>query len=264
VPAAAAGVLWCASLITGDAIARAAPSLTTALPRALAVNAVVAVAGYAARTVSASGAIAGAVLGTTILASTGWDGWGLLFATFACAVVTSRMGLRRKTSLGIAEPRGGRRGAGNTIANTGVAAAAALLSALTHSTAPALVAFVAALAAGGSDTIASEIGKAWGRRTYLVSTGRRVAPGTSGAMSLEGTAAGLIGATLLGATGAAFGLIPWLALAPVVIAATIGALAESVMGATLEGRGLVDNDMLNFLNTAIAALAAVPLAQVMA
>ena len=122
--------------------------------------------------------------------------------------MTSRLGLRRKTLLGIAEERGGRRGAGNAFANTGVAAIAAVLSALTYATGPALAAFVAALAAGGSDTAASEIGKAWGRRTYLVPTFRRVPPGTSGAVSLEGTAAGLIGAFALGGLGVAFGLIP--------------------------------------------------------
>ena len=46
----------------------------------------------------------------------------------------------------------------------------------------------------GSDTVASEIGKAWGRRTWLVPTLRRVPPGTSGAISAQGTAAGLLGA----------------------------------------------------------------------
>src|ERR671920_578677 len=114
-------------------------------------------------------------------------GWLLLLATFALAVLTSRVGLQRKTMLGIAEERGGRRGAGNAFANTGVAAAAALLANLSYATKPGLLAFVAALAAGGSDTVASEIGKAWGRSTFLVTTLTRVKPGTPGAMSLEGT-----------------------------------------------------------------------------
>ena len=132
------------------------------LPLALAANAVVAGAGYAARTVTISGAICGALLGITIVLTAGWSGWVLLLATFALAVLTSRLGLRRKTQLGIAEDRGGRRGAGNAFANTGVAAAAAVLGALSYAHEPAQVAFVAALAAGGSDTVASEIGKAWG------------------------------------------------------------------------------------------------------
>ena len=100
-----------------------------------------------------------------IFASLGWPGWALLLLTFVAASVSSRLGLRRKMLLGIAEERGGRRGAGNAIANTGVAAIAALLVAGRRRLADAArLAFVAALAAGGSDTIASEIGKAWGRR----------------------------------------------------------------------------------------------------
>ena len=126
----------------------------------------------------------------------------------------------------------------------------------------ALVAFTAALAAGGSDTIASEIGKAWGRRTFLITSLRPVRPGTSGAISLEGTIAGIAGASLLAVIGVAAGLIHPVLLAPVVIAATIGSLAESVLGATLEDRGIVNNDVLNFFTTAIPAMAAVLLARV--
>ena len=166
--------------------------------------------------------------------------------------------------LGIAEERGGRRGPENAIANTGLATVAALLAVSTLHRDLALLAFVTALAAGGSDTIASEIGKAWGRRTYLVSTFRRVAPGTSGAMSLEGTLAGVVGAALLGAIGAAVGLIPQAALVAVVAGATVGALAESLLGATLEAPGILNNDMLNFLNTAIAAGAAICVAGLVA
>ena len=76
----------------------------------------------------------------------------------------------------------------------------------------ARLAFVAALAHGGSDTIASEIGKAFGRTTLSMTTLARVPPGTSGAMSLEGTAAGVAGALALGAVGVALGLVPLAAL----------------------------------------------------
>jgi uncharacterized protein (TIGR00297 family) len=228
---------------------------------AIAANGAVAAAGYVARTVTIPGAIGGALIGIAIVATCGWGAWALLLATFALAVVTSRLGLRRKMLLGIAESRGGRRGAGNAIANTGVAAIAAMLSALTYASDPSRLALVTALAAGGSDTVASEIGKAWGRRTLLLSTLAPVPPGTSGAISAEGTAAGLLGALALGAIGVAVNLIPVSALPIVVIAATIGSFAESVLGATLERDGIVNNDVLNFANTAIAALAAIYLAQ---
>jgi uncharacterized protein (TIGR00297 family) len=257
VPATAAAVLWCTSLISEDLAETFAVAALGALPMAIVANASVAAAGYFARTVTVSGAICGAALGIAIVVSAGWGAWALLLATFALAVIASRLGLQRKTMLGIAEERGGRRGAGNAFANTGVAAAAAVLGALSYAHQPAHVAFAAALAAGGSDTVASEIGKAWGRRTFLVSTFSRVPPGTSGAISAEGTAAGLLGALALGAVGVACGLVPAWTLSIIVASATVGSLVESVMGATLEGPGIVNNDVLNFLNTAIAAATAI-------
>ncbi len=263
VAAAAGATLWWASLVSQDQAAALLSSAATALPAAVAANVAVAVAGYVARTVTISGAVCGALLGTTIVLTAGWGGWLVLLATFLLAVITSRLGLRRKRLLGIAEGRGGRRGAGNAIANTGVAAAAAALSALSYATEPALLAFVTALAAGGSDTAASEIGKAWGRRTFLISTLRPVPPGTSGAVSLEGTVTGVLGAIVLGALGVAVGLVPARMLAPIAAGATIGSFAESAMGATLEGPGIVNNDVLNFLNTAIAAIAAVLIAGIL-
>ena len=256
VPVAAAAVLWMASFITEDAARAALGPLLVRLPLALGLNIAVALAGYRARTVSRSGAICGAIIGSIIFAATGWRGWVLLLATFLAAAVTSRLGLRRKTLLGIAEERGGRRGAANAIANTGVAAAAAVVALLSPSAPMALIAFAAALTAGGSDTVASEIGKAWGRQAYLVPTFRHVPPGTSGAVSLEGTAAGLIGAFVLGSLALLLQVVQAHALAPIVLAATIGAFAESTLGATLEAPGIVNNDVLNFLNTAIAALLA--------
>jgi uncharacterized protein (TIGR00297 family) len=254
VPASAAAVLWGVSLVGEDLIAAAPGAVLPVLPAAIGLNAVAAALGYRARTVSVSGAIAGALIGIVIYVCTGWRGWLLLFATFAAAAISSRLGLRRKTLLGIAEARGGRRGAGNAIANTGVAAAAALLALVSYAHETALVAFVAALAAGGSDTVASEVGKAWGRRTMLITAFRAVPPGTSGAVSLEGTVAGVAGAAVLGALGVALQLAPGSTLPAIVAGAVAGSLAESVMGATLEGPGFVNNDVLNFLNTAIGAL----------
>jgi uncharacterized protein (TIGR00297 family) len=257
VPATAAAVLWSTSLVNDELVIETVFHSAAILPIALSANGVIAAAGYFAGTVTISGALCGAAIGTVIIATAGWGGWGLLLATFALAALASRMGLRHKTVLGIAEPRGGRRGAANAFANTGVAAAAAMLSAMTYATDAAMVAFAAALVAGGSDTVSSEIGKAWGRRTFLVTTLGRVAPGTSGAMSLEGTAAGIVAAFALAAIGVALGVVSSTALMAVVIAATTGSLVESVLAATFEREGILDNDLLNLINTATAALCAV-------
>ena len=260
VPATAGVVLWIASLMTAASAAGARGAVVAALPSAIGVNVVTSWLAYRAGTVSRSGAIVGAVVGAIIYAGGGAGAWAMLMVTFLAASVTSRFGLARKQQLGIAEERGGRRGAGNVIANCGVAAVAAVAAVTTPYSSNALAALVAALAAGGSDTVASEIGKAWGRSTFLVTTLGRVKPGTPGAMSLEGTAAGLIAAFLLAAAGAAFGLVPTSAILIIVAAATAGALVESALAATLEGPGILNNDMLNFINTALAAAVVLALA----
>ena len=256
VPATAAAVLWLASLVDIASWQASRQAVIAAVPWGVLVNAATAFVGYRAKTVSRSGAVAGFCVGLLIYAGGGAGAWILLFVTFLAASITSRLGLQRKMMLGIAEERGGRRGAGNAIANCGVAAAAAVAVAATPYGASALLAVVASLAAGGSDTVASEIGKAWGRSTFLITSFRRVTAGTPGAMSLEGTAAGMIAAFGLAAVGVAAALIPASAIITVVVAATAGAVVESALGATLEEAGVVNNDLLNFINTSVATAVA--------
>lgn len=260
VAATAGGVMWLASLASLADLSAGMALAAGRLPAALVLNALVAWVGHRARTVSWPGAIAGALIGITVFAAFGWQGWTLLVITFTAASVASRMGLKRKLVLGIAEERGGRRGPGNAIANTGVSTIAAMVALAGPSDEVARLAFVAALVAGGSDTIASEIGKAWGRRTWSITSLAHVPPGTSGAMSVAGTAAGIAGAVGLGMAAVALGLAPLAWLPAIVIGATAGSFLESWLGATLEAPGILNNDMLNFINTAAAALVAIAVA----
>jgi uncharacterized protein (TIGR00297 family) len=234
VPFAAGLTLWFASLVSVDT--RDLSGLVEITTAGLVLNIGVAVAGWLARTVSVSGAIAGVVIGTVIFAGAGWRGWLLLFISFVAASVASRLGLRRKLGLGIAEDRGGRRGFGNAIANTGIGACWAALLVVGreyYSAGFCHLLLTAALVAGASDTVASEIGKAWGRRTFLVTSFRRVPPGTPGAVSVEGT----LEVPLTRSVGI------------VATAATLASLIESVLGATLEPKGILNNDLLNFVTT---------------
>jgi uncharacterized protein (TIGR00297 family) len=260
VAAAAGGVMALISLVSLQQLSFAAMVAQDRLPLALLFNGAVALAGYRARTVTIAGALVGAAIGVAVYLATGLPGWVLLLVTFAVATMASRIGLKRKMVLGIAEERGGRRGPGNAIANTGVAAIAGAVALTGTSPELARLAFAVALTAGGSDTIASEIGKAFGRHTVSITSLKGVPPGTSGAMSLEGTAAGIAGALALGTVAIVLRLIPREMLALVVVASTVGSLIESWLGATLEAPGILNNDMLNFINTGTAALTAVGLA----
>jgi uncharacterized protein (TIGR00297 family) len=252
VPATAALVLWSCAFMNEEIFGFVSTLATSRVWPALGLNATVAALGYWARTVTVAGAVAGAVIGVAIYVGAGLDGWLLLFASFLLAAATTRIGLARKSAAGIAEERGGRRGAGNAIANTGLAAFAALVTLGALDNLP-LLAMVAALATSASDTVASEVGKAWGRTTWLIVGFRRVPPGTSGAVSLEGTAAGVVAATFLAWLATVFGLITYEWIVCVVFAATAASLVESWLGATLERDGVLNNDALNFVNSAIGA-----------
>lgn len=259
VPAAAAAVLWSMQWIEEPALLAGGSEAAARLPLAVAINAAVAGAGWVARTVTIPGAIAGALIGTAVFAGAGWPAWLLLMAAFLAAAVSTRAGHARKARAGIAEERGGRRGPGNAIANTGLAAWCALVSVglPPGRSGFAWLALAAALATAASDTVASEVGKAWGRTTWLVTGWRRVPPGTSGAISLEGTAAGVASAAILAGLAWQFGLIGGASVPIVAAAATIASLAEGLLGATYEASGVFNNDALNLVNSALGAALAI-------
>lgn len=225
-----------------------------------AINLVLAIVAFRARSVSVSGAIAGFALGTTIYACLDWHGFLLLMTFFVLGTGATKLGYEKKAKAKLAQEGGGRRTVKHALANTGGAAAAAVFALLTPHGELYRLAFAGAFATALGDTLGSEIGQLWGRRTFLVTTLKPVPRGTEGAVSLEGTSAGLLGSLLVAWIGFAVGFYPAWGVAVVTAAAFVGTTLESVIGATIERRGLLDNEAVNFLNTLIGALAAVLLA----
>jgi len=222
----------------------------------LAVNTVLAGLAFAARTVDLSGVVAGMFLGTAIYAFLDWKGFLLLLAFFVIGSAATKLGYRRKAAQNLAQEKGGRRGARHAFANAGVAAGCALFAAATPFLVLSTLAFAGALATAAADTASSEIGQLYGRRTFLITTFKPVPRGTEGAVSLEGTLAGIAASLVIAALGAAVGLFAWSGVVPVVAGAFVGTTFESLVGAALGKRNLLDNEALNFLNTLVGALAA--------
>lgn len=252
VPFTAAFVMWSLSFVNLDVVRGHWPAASV-LALALAVNVLVAIGGWAGKKVTVAGAVTGAVIGVAVWLGAGWQAWALLFVSFGVAAITTDIGHKRKAALGISEDRGGRRGPGNAIANTGVFAWTSIISFGLDHPAPAILAGVAAMATAASDTVASEIGKAFGKTTWTWTPVKRVPAGTSGAVSLEGTAAGIVAALALAMTAMALGLITRSAVPIVVIAATLASFAEGALATRFEKDGWLNNDVLNFLNSAIGA-----------
>lgn len=252
VPFTAAFVMWSLSFVDLEVLRASLPAISV-VAVAAGVNLLVAFAGWRAGTVTIAGAITGFVIGIAVWAAAGWQAWTLLFVSFGVAALTTKMGHRRKASLGISEERGGRRGPGNAIANTGVFAWAAIASLGLAHPAGAMLAGVTAMVTAASDTVASEIGKAFGKTTWTWAPVRRVPAGTPGAVSLEGTLAGIAGAVVLASYAGGVGLISLRAIPVAVVAATLASFAEGALATRFEAGGWLNNDVLNFLNSAIGA-----------
>ena len=125
--------------------------------------------------------------------------------------------------------------------------------------------YVASFATKLADTTASEVGKAYGKRTFLITTLRPVPAGTEGAVSLEGTLAGVVGSAVIAAVGWATGLISLVGVGLCLVAAFIATNLESVIGATLQEQvPWLTNELVNIVNTTIGAIAAMLLALVFA
>lgn len=220
---------------------------------ALAVTALFAALAYSLGMVSRGGALGGLVVGAAIYYCLGPPGFAVLALFVVGGSLLTRLGYGRKRSTGTAEAGGGRRGARNALANAGVATLCALLAAQTSSGAFA-TAFVASLGAAFADTAESEVGLLYARAPRLVTSMRRVQPGTDGAVSLPGTLAGLAAAGLTAALGLALGLVEEPAtMLLVALAGFLGTVVDSLVGALAPRVG---NELTNVLCTLVAALLA--------
>ncbi len=254
VPLAAGIVIWLGTLYPAAQVVT-----TERLLLALAINLPIALIALLAGQVSKKGFLAGLPLGVVMLCWSGWPGYLALVSFYALGNLATKTGYRRKKTRGSAQERGGRRGAKHALANCLVGAGAALAYYLSGE--PLfMVALVASFATAAFDTVSGELGQLFPGKPISLLTFKRVPVGESGAVSLGGTLCGLAAAGLVA-------LAPYLAgglagrwIAAVLCGATLGALAESYLALSMEKRGLLDNEELNFTNTLIGAVAAFYLA----
>lgn len=212
------------------------------------------------------------ILGVTIWGSLGWPGYVVVAFYFLVGSAVTRIGMAEKKAAGIAEKREGARGPENVWGSAFTAALCALGVLAINLFYPdelvgrnwislLILAYVASFCTKLSDTCASEVGKAYGKRTFLITTFQPVARGTEGAVSLEGTLAGVLASLAIALVGWAVGLIDLTGIAFCTAAAFIGTNLESVIGATLQSKiEWLTNEVVNFINTTIGAIAAVLLA----
>ncbi|AII43525.1 hypothetical protein KR100_09145 [Synechococcus sp. KORDI-100] len=233
---------------------------------ALLINAVLISFAQTTSLLTRAGWVHAGILGTVLWGGIGWTAWLSVVAYLGLGSLVTKLGWQNKQQRGLEEARGGRRGPENVWGSAATGAALALLiGAGAEPRSLLLIGFAASFAAKLADTFGSEIGKRWGRTTVLITTFQPVAPGTEGAISLEGTLASAVGSVLMTAVMAGLGLLPdwscWILVAGVGLKAT---LAESVLGAVAQDRfSWLSNELVNALQTLLAAALAMVLAAVL-
>ncbi|ARV61818.1 TIGR00297 family protein [Nostocales cyanobacterium HT-58-2] len=218
-----------------------------------------------------SGLFHGWLLGVLIWGTLGWQGYIVVMFYFLIGSFITRLGMAQKEAQGIAEKRSGARGPENVWGSALTATLCALgvwatnsgilpTSQTIHPTLEALLllGYVASFSTKLSDTCASEVGKAYGKSTFLITTLQPVPRGTEGAVSLEGTLAGAIASLAQALLAWGVGLIDLLGVFWCVVAAFIATNLESVIGATLQSRfSWLTNEVVNIINTLIGASTAI-------
>jgi uncharacterized protein (TIGR00297 family) len=187
-----------------------------------------------------------------------------LVLLFLLTFLATRAGRRRKAEAGLAEGRRGR-DAGQVIANLSVAGMCAspwtawMLGGqtgwmVTGGAALMMKAMcLAALVEATADTVSSEIGQAFGGVPVMITTLRRVEAGTDGAVTVLGSCAGVMGGTVVALAGGWSMGIGTVAAMVALVAGVCGLFFDSVVGATVERRGWVGNNLVNFASTAFVA-----------
>ncbi|HEX8328829.1 MAG TPA: DUF92 domain-containing protein [Hymenobacter sp.] len=208
------------------------------------------------RKLTLAGVWTGGAVGACILLGAGYTGLTQLALFFALGTAASAWRVADKRRLGLAEENKGQRTAGQVLANAGVAAVLGLLSWRLAAFAPlGQLMLAGSFAAATADTLASELGNVYGSRYVNVLTFRPDTRGENGVVSVEGTLLGVAGSGVLAAAYCAGqGWGPWFWW--LVLAGTVGNVVDSLLGATLERRGVLSNNVVNFLNTLAGALTA--------
>ncbi|PYV07910.1 MAG: hypothetical protein DMG23_14960 [Acidobacteria bacterium] len=259
VPLVSGGFMFCAYLVEPSALAGNLPYLRWRILLGIIVSLLVALLAWRLKTVTRSGAATGYLIGVAVYLGYGYRTFSILISFFLLGSFATLIGYGTKASRGIAEAGGGARTWREALANGLAGAFFSVLIVTTHQEGAFLAAMVAAFAEAAGDTASSEIGKWLSDRAYLITTFQPVRAGENGGVTLAGTAAGIVASGAVVALGYALGLVGKGGAALAVGAAFAGNLLDSLLGATIERRGLVTNGIVNFAGSSFAGALALAL-----
>ncbi len=206
-----------------------------------------------------SGWVSAGILGTILWGCLSWQGWMSVVIYLLFGSLVTKIGFKFKKEQGIAEKRGGRRGPENV---WGSAATGLFLAIMTKFNAANIVllkvGFAASFTAKLADTFGSEIGKRFGKDTYLITSLKKVDSGTEGGISIEGTLASILGSIFMAFIMLRLSIISTkYHFIVVVVSGLLATLSESIIGAKFQNKYKLSNEFVNSIQTSIASIFAI-------
>ncbi len=195
---------------------------------AAALACVLAIVGRRLGWLNTGGALAAAVVGTAVFTGGGTTGAALLALFFVSGSLLTKYSSRSRRNRLDAQTEG--RSARQVLANGGCAAVGALMVLGWNG---GWAVLLGSLAAAQADTWATEIGAFSTKPPRLISTGVVVPRGTSGGITLLGSAGGFIGAAVMATLASVFGLSPAVTIAGL-LAGFAAMTWDSLLGATVQ------------------------------
>ncbi len=181
----------------------------------------------------------------------------LLLAFYLLGGGFTRYGYAHKAKLGIAQSHGGVRGYKNVYSNSLVPLALAVCYGVYRNeifNEIFIYAFIASVATAAGDTLASEIGETSRSKPRMITTLKETEPGVDGGVTPLGEAASLAGALIIGLLAMVTGMTGAFGIAAGVIGGFMGTNFDSLLGATLQRRGILSNNGVNLVATGFGAL----------
>ncbi|WP_456421704.1 DUF92 domain-containing protein [Thermococcus sp.] len=220
----------------------------------LAVVAVLGLGSYRFKALDGKGALSASLLGFAVIELGGIYPFLALLTFVVLGVLATKYRYEEKRKKGVAQSNGGVRSWGNVLGN-GLAVVLFLILEKLSMMDTFWAATFSAIATVNGDTLASELGKIFGKRPRLITNLRPVKPGTNGAISLAGELFALLGIFMIALFALPLTVHKAQMLLAIVIGGFIGVNLDSIIGATLENRGITDNNSTNFLASLLGGLA---------
>ncbi|NJE42265.1 DUF92 domain-containing protein [Thermococcus sp. GR6] len=201
---------------------------------------------YKLKALDAKGALAAAAVGLVVLELGGFYPFLAMVTFVVLGVLATKYRFREKAKLGLAQSRNGVRGWGNVLGN-GLAAVIFLAFEYFSHMDVFWAATFASIATVNGDTLASELGKIFGKNPRLITTFEPARPGVNGAISWPGELFALLGSFIMALFALPLTEQKIIMLLAVTIGGFIGVNLDSLIGATLENEGITNNNSTNFL-----------------